>query len=218
MISTRVGPDGKKVDDSYEKKRSVEWLGTYLDRDLSKEQRALLSKVMGYQYSTTAQLGLLLEQQGYRLGKKSGNFEIIKYGAVQTRIPEHRIQQHLQAFAPWPARKKELTRLLKGISGRSEQELIHAMKKHQVDLIFHTAKDHTSPYGYTLIDHAYTQVFKGSSVLPLRVLIDGSPIREEGQRPELKGGKTMLPFPELAAGEEEGTSKKKKRKSTRPRR
>ena len=44
-------------------------------------------------------------------------------------------------------------------------------EKFGVELIFHRANGHETSYGYTVIDHATKQVFKGSDILKLSELL-----------------------------------------------
>jgi hypothetical protein len=39
-----------------------------------------------------------------------------------------------------------------------------------LEFIFFAAKDHKQPYGYTIIDHKNTTVYKGSEIIPLKQL------------------------------------------------
>ena len=43
--------------------------------------------------------------------------------------------------------------------------------KFGINLVFHTGKGHTKPYGYTLIDYRNKRVLKGGEVMDLKELL-----------------------------------------------
>jgi hypothetical protein len=155
VVSSRVGKDGKQIDRDYEQVRSVRNINKVLGYDFA----------MQYCFSTRAQFYLILENQGF-LGKDY--------------LYEARLQKKINTHKSDKGRIAELKDLF--ISSKAEPGFIQLMhSKYHVDLIFH-ASDGKKPYGYTVIDHATKQVFKGSEILNLKVLLNDNIIAE----PEFK--------------------------------
>jgi hypothetical protein len=145
LVSSRVGKDGKLIDRAYEKVRAVRNMDQVLGYTFA----------LQYRFSTAAQFYLILESQGF-LGREYYN--------------EQQLQQKIAAFVPDQARIAELKKLLEMY--KAMPDLVQQMKsRYQVDVVFH-AKDGKKPYGYTVIDHATKQVFKGSEILNLKYLLD----------------------------------------------
>ncbi|MDB5086731.1 MAG: Relaxase/mobilization nuclease domain protein [Mucilaginibacter sp.] len=145
LVSSRVGKDGKQIDRDYEQVRAVRNINKVLGYDFA----------MQYRFSTRAQFYLILENQGY-LGRDY--------------LDEKKLQKKLNAYQPDIARIVELKKLFIAKKGTAEfVALMHS--QYGIDLMFHSSEGKT-PYGYTVIDHATRQVFKGSEIVNLKILLD----------------------------------------------
>jgi hypothetical protein len=145
LVSSRVGKDGKQINRDYEKVRAVRNLNKVLGYDFA----------MQYRMSTKAQFYLVLENQGF-LGRDY--------------LDEAKLQKRINAYVPDKSRIVELKALFNAT--KQETDFIARMKSdYGVELVFHASAGKT-PYGYTVIDHASKQVFKGSEILNLKHLLD----------------------------------------------
>jgi len=170
IVSTRVKFDGSKVDDSFEKKRSQSIMNQIMNIDLGEKARMDIEAAKFYSVSSKAQFKLLLEKQGWRLDEKQGVIQMYKGGRKQAEFSSSDIKfdqkaDDLQA-------KKLAAILYKYKVGLNHVELTALMKnKFGVDLVFHQAKGHDKPYGYTIIDNANKAVYKGSSIVNIEKII-----------------------------------------------
>ena len=156
MVSSRVGKDGKQIDRDYEQVRAVRNINKVLGYDFA----------MQYKFSTKAQFYMILENQGF-LGRDYLN--------------EERLQKKLNAHVTDKARIAELKDLF--ITCKADPDFIKLMQKqYRIDLVFHSSEG-KKPYGYTVIDHATKQVFKGSEILNLKYLLDEHIPVDHGRRP-----------------------------------
>src|SRR3546814_18330094 len=64
IVSTRVGRDGKKIDDSFEKLRAYQVLNRLIGKDYGKQADRDIQQPLGYRFYTRAQFMLLLENRG----------------------------------------------------------------------------------------------------------------------------------------------------------
>jgi hypothetical protein len=145
IVSSRVGKDGKQIDRDYEQVRAVRNIDKVLGYTFA----------MQYRFSTQAQFYLILENQGY-LGRDY--------------IHEERLQKKINGYEPDKARIAELKELF--LAHKAAPNFVHMMQtQYRLDLVFHSSEGQ-KPYGYTVIDHATKQVFKGSEVLNLKYLLD----------------------------------------------
>jgi hypothetical protein len=145
VVSSRVDRQGKLIDRDYEHVRAVRSLDKVLG----------YSFALQYQFSTKAQFYLILENQGY-LGRDYLN--------------EKKLTAKIAGYIPDKTRIAELKELF--LKQRHDPALIHHLQsRYQVDIILH-ATDGKKPYGYSVIDHATKQVFKGSEILSLKYLLD----------------------------------------------
>lgn len=145
VVSSRVGKDGKQIDRDYEQVRAVRNINKVLGYDFA----------LQYRFDTKAQFYLILENQGF-LGRDY--------------LDEQKLQKRLQSYKPDKERIADLKALF--INHKSNADFVGQMKSlYRLDLVFHSSEG-KAPYGYTVIDHSTKQVFKGSEILPLKILLD----------------------------------------------
>jgi len=196
IVSTRVDREGKKINDSFEKIRAYKVLEK-ISIDLDKKQNTAqkeIAALLSYRFSTTAQLSMLLETKGYHLGLTKDSVEISKFGKTVyqlsaqelNKLRENRqenkkrqlqlkaiFSKYSQIHSPKPLPIYE--KLPGGGNGKTisyGSELSNYLKTtFGIQLLYHFSKD-KPPYGYTIIDHADKEVFKGSEVMKLKEMID----------------------------------------------
>jgi len=86
IVSSRVGRDGKKIADTYEKIRAYQVLNQILAKDQHSILSNYLQKALEYSFSTRAQFAMLLELHGYSLDLKDNFYKISKYGRMIAKI------------------------------------------------------------------------------------------------------------------------------------
>lgn len=169
IVSTRVTKEGKKVNDKFEHVRAQKVLNEILQIDLSEKAKKDINTALLYSFTTQAQLRMLLESWGWKTSVKEGFLCVHKSGEIQGKMK-------LSQFgygSPDPERKKQLTAIFhKYKEGLNHLELRDFLRqKFGIELIFHSAKNHAIPYGYTVIDHKYKGVYKGSEIMNLKELL-----------------------------------------------
>src|SRR5690606_5273152 len=97
LVSTRVGRDGKKISDKYEKLRAYRVLNQIMGKDERQTTSADLQKALGYSFSTRAQFMMILETKGYALALKDGAYAISKYGRELARIDVVKVDERIAA-------------------------------------------------------------------------------------------------------------------------
>ncbi|WP_454801371.1 relaxase/mobilization nuclease domain-containing protein [Mucilaginibacter phyllosphaerae] len=142
IVSTRVGRDGKKISSAYEHVRSFNNLNRVLGYD----------HALRYRFSTRAQFYLLIERAGY-LGKD---------------YDKEKLQRKIDQYQPDKERASALRQLFIALKDVPNFDAV-LKNRYGIELVFHSSEG-KKPYGYTIIDHATQQVFKGSEVLNLKYL------------------------------------------------
>ena len=226
IVSSRIGPEGKKINDSFERVRSQQVLAQILGQDKSKVWAADLAKALDYQFSTRAQFLLLLEFKGYSFRAADHHYEVFKSGGKLAAIPFSVIDERNQNFVKNIDRVRQLkavfakyrvkfsTKLnpvhkpLPGgrqgkITGYTSTFSETLRSKFGIQLIFHASGD-KPPYGYTVIDHAKAAVYKGGEIMPLKEMLISLPGQQE--QPEVKQRTTeVIPVPDIGHQEAEAT-------------
>ena len=173
VVTSRVAPDGQKIDNNHERRRSQDVINRLLNQSESQRVGDSTTKALEYNFSTVQQFMAILETMGYECYKESDEIILKRSGLVQERVPVSLVESHCnQTNDDNQRRKIQLRALLKKYRDMSadKEELQQFMRdKFGVSMVFLGSKD--SPYGYMIVDHHTKAVFKGSEVLKLRDLL-----------------------------------------------
>jgi len=197
LVSTRIGRDGKKVKDSYERVNGYQVLNVVLGLDENLQVQKDKSHALNYDFSSRAQFMMLLELKGYTINLKDGIYQIFKFGKKLDSLPvekvDERIADHqqnkkrfeqlraiIEKYQPDfnPTLFPETSKLAGGGEGKTtgyNSELAGMLQRDFGLQIFFHAKDGKQPYGYTVIDHAKKAVYKGGDLMPLAEFIKPAP-------------------------------------------
>lgn len=179
IITSRIAPDGHKIEHDNEKHRSRQVTLKIMQEYTGQEQEPKLNEVtaisLAYKYTSKAQFCAILESLGYdckddddkpTLHIYKGGEEV---GTIQTRL----IMQHaLRENTPEQKRRRQLRAILlkyRNLSANKEELTAAMKKKFGISLVFIGQKD--SPYGYFIVDHKNKTVFKGSEFVSIKELL-----------------------------------------------
>lgn len=173
LVSTRIDKQGNKVEHSFEKARSLKIMNEILNIDLNHKAKEDLKSTLDYSFSNIKQFKLILENSGWSVGEKDGFLSLYKGQLLHGKIDIAKVQEKASQYQPNEDRKKQITAILHKYSkGLSHIELKGFMKdKFGIDLIFHTGKGHTTPYGFTILDYNSKSAFKGSEIMDLKNIL-----------------------------------------------
>ncbi|WP_454802944.1 relaxase/mobilization nuclease domain-containing protein [Mucilaginibacter phyllosphaerae] len=170
IVSSRVDHDGRKISSGFERVRAVRAMNEIIGHDEHRSWRHDLEKAKAYRVSTLPQFRLLLECTGYKI---SGN-ALIKYGKKLATLDFDTVKLN----GPDQRRAAQLIVIFNKYAPQHDLASFTAFMKTKmgIELILH-AKDGKPAYGYTIIDHAQKNAYKGSEIMPLKqlMLLLGSP-------------------------------------------
>lgn len=195
IVTTRVGPDGKKIRDSFEKKEAYQVLNELMRHVPQQALEAAIAQALAYQFNTRAQFLMLLEAKGYTLKLDGERYRVYKYGKSLGEVALGEVDARIRAYDPGKERIYQLRAIvhkyqtllspaifpvrepLPGggegrITGYASELTDYLREPLGLEFIFH-AKNDQPPYGYTLIDHAQKTVYKGGLLMPLAELTVG---------------------------------------------
>lgn len=194
IVSTRIGRDGKKISDKYEKVKGYQVLHHIIGHYPSVQVQKDIDDALGYGFSSRAQLLMLLELKGYTLRLRHGYYEIFKFGTKLDALPVETVDRHIGDYRLNKERLRQLRAVIHEYRLRYSAQLLPEKHKlaggglekttgfhadladilHQrfgLQFLFH-AKNGQPPYGYTAIDHRQQTVYKGGTLMPLAELIE----------------------------------------------
>lgn len=151
LVSTRINWDGRKINDSYEKVRAIR----VMEKIMQQDAKTKLLNALAYRFTTLAQFKLILQSKG------------------QHDLFKDIDQQKVKFNEPSKGRAVQLTSIFRKYAGQYTTEQFAAFMKQKmgVELIFHFAEGKTTPYGYTVLDHAQKNAYKGSQIMPMKELL-----------------------------------------------
>ena len=172
IITSRVDPHGKKINDSQEKRRSLETIERIMGVNDSQKIGEAVSTAMEYHFSTAPQFMAILETMGYECYTEDDNIVLKRNGVVHDKVKIALVESKCRKDMYDRKRMAQLKAILKKYRDMSanRQELQDVMKsKFGVSLVFLGSKD--SPYGYLIVDHHTKTVFKGSDMVKVKELL-----------------------------------------------
>ena len=179
IVTSRVAPDGHRISDKFEKKRSLEIteriMKEYTGERQTPDIQAIASDAINYRYTSKAQYCAILECQGYecRDDESDASIHIYRGGEEIGTIDSQIILQHaVKDNRPDEDRRRQLRAIFKKYRDlvANKEELAATMKKKfGISLVFFGQED--CPYGYAIVDHKNKTVFKGGEFISIRELL-----------------------------------------------
>lgn len=184
IISSRVDKDGKKIKDNNEIRRGLSLIRKLNGVDLSAKAREDFMKLQGYLISDKSQLSSLWGSLGYRVKMNGEQISIHKEGHLVLRMGVDSLEHQINKDILTQERASEIRGLMAEYRRKvSIEELKVLLKdKHGLELYFQGKKD--NPYGYAIIDHQMSRVYKGSEVLPIKELLSKQRIFSDKEQVE----------------------------------
>lgn len=202
IVTSRVAPDGKKIQHSHECRRSQEVIDRILGNDRKKKTEDDINLAKQYTFSSFAQFKSIMVSMGYETYQKDGNVFIKHGGKVQKEISFSEIESLFKSGYRERARCRQLRSILKKYRDVSSNkaELQKELKtKFGIDIVFFGKKD--TPYGYMLVDHANKTVIHGARVLAVEELLDFTTPEERFNRIEDYIDRLLTFNPKITQGE-----------------
>ena len=175
VVTSRIGADGKKIDDHHERRRSQRVIDEILNVSRKEELDKAINNAFSYSFQSIGQFKSVLECCGYETYEEEGYLKMKKGGVVILTMPSDDIKAQFRQDDE-DERKKRAAQIRALIIKYKEmcytkEELSKLMKdKFGIQIVFHGKENR--PYGYTVVDHKSKTVFKGSSVMPLKDLLE----------------------------------------------
>jgi len=163
IVSTRIDHEGRKISSDFERVRAVRALNQVMGVDEDQTAQKDLEQAKSYRFSNLAQFKLILENMGYTLKDN----DLIKFGKKLAEVDLAKV-----GFRdPDDNRAAQLKAIFKKYAPRYDTAGFrdYIKTKMGIELIFHS-KDGKPAYGYTIIDHAQKNVYKGGAIMPLKEL------------------------------------------------
>ena len=202
IVTSRIAPDGHKIQHDHERRRSQMVIDKILGTDRTQKTEKDIEAAKQYSFSSFAQFKAVMGTMGYEVFQKDGNVFVKQGGRIQKKLLLTEIEALFKKGYQDKARNRQLRAYLKKYRDvcANKEELQKEMKKNfGVDVVFFGKKD--KPYGYMLIDHANKTVIHGARVLAVEELLDFATPEQRFDRIEAFIDRLLTLNPKITQGE-----------------
>lgn len=173
IITSRVDPKGRKINDSNERIRSQKVLEKLLGNNEKFKLDLHLNDMKNYNFRSITQYKAILESLGYECYDKNSSVYIKKGGMVIGNIPTKDIDKMIEVNKrnfkePNYAKLYGLISKYKNLNTDLDGLQNDLRKMFGLSLVFFGRKD--SPYGYCIVDFNNKAVYEGSKVMNINKL------------------------------------------------
>ena len=174
IVSSRVNKDGEKINDSFEKDRSLKVIDAISKVNRAEELRQLVADSLRYSYGNQKQFELILEKRGCVVKSNGNNGILTIYKAGEKLDVKKELIDFCQKRYSKEYEKSSLKKMREIIKKYSKamnrDDFSSYMRlKFGCDFVFFGKTD--NPYGYAIIDNRKRMVIAGKSIVPVKELL-----------------------------------------------
>ena len=179
IVTSRVAPDGHKIDHHHEKRRSravtLEIMKEYTGQKQEPDVNDIAKDALSYRFTSKAQFCAIMESLGYECKDDNEKpvVHLYRNGEELGTIRAQLIMQYaLKENKPDDKRRRQLRAILqkyRNLSANKEELAAHMKRKFGISLVFVGKAD--TPYGYIVVGHKNKTVFKGGEFLSIKELL-----------------------------------------------
>lgn len=177
FITSRIAPDGHKIDHAFERVRSRQVINEITGELANTRFTDAVKEANTYSFTSISGYKAAMESMGYQCYQKANEEDMIYFardGVEQGSMKISTIEQLRTLTLSEESRKRarQLKYIFQKYRDRTPDKnaleaLLH--RNFGITLVFIGSKD--SPYGYFAVDRKTKVVFKGSDILPLKKLL-----------------------------------------------
>ena len=202
IITSRVAPDGRKIDHKHERVRSQRVVERLLGNDINEKARRDMEEALSYKFASITQFKALMNSLGYECYDNEGVVSIKRGGAVCLKIPLEEISSHYRSTTFDRQRRRQLRAIFakyRDLTANKKELADELKRKFGIELVFFGKKD--SPYGYMIIDHNKKAVINGGKIYPIKELLDFATPDERFARIDSQIDALLANDPKITIGE-----------------
>lgn len=173
IITSRVNPNGKKIKDSNERRRSQKVIEKLLGQSEMQKLKDTINDIRDYNFRSVTQYRAILEALGYKCNEKDNKLNVRKGGRLLASINIDSIKKNAEInvrnFVE-PNYKKLYGIFSKYRDLNTDMDGLRKdlRDKFGLELVFFGRKD--SPYGYVVVDFKNKCVYEGSKIMGIKNL------------------------------------------------
>ena len=175
IVTSRVSPDGRKIDDHNERRRSQKILNKMLGENATLSAEKDIKSALGFNFRNETQFKAILEAMNYECYEKDGRIMVKKGGMVQTSVSKEKLKSIIKRNTnnynePNYNQLKGIFSKYRDLNSDINGLKSDLRKKFGIELVFFGKKD--SPYGYVAVDFKNKKVIEGAKIMSVKQLTD----------------------------------------------
>ena len=184
IVTSRIGPDGKKIPDSMENIRSLKAVEEVMNMDVKHQNSEMMIRAKSYHFESVSQFMAIFETSGYEAYIQDKDIYIKRGGQVQDKIAVKEIEKLCRKNGEDEKKRiRQLRAILKKYRDQStSREELESMLKKKFGISIKFLGNEFSPYGYMVVDNATKSVFKGGDILGIKELLQFQSREEKLQK------------------------------------
>lgn len=184
IITSRVAPNGIKIDHNHEERRSQKVIEKLLKKNVKETAKRDVDEAMKYDFNTRGQFMSIIHALNYECFEKQGKIYVKKGGMILMSLDSAEIDKCIQE----KDRKNEkiFDKKLYAILSKyrdlcsDKKSLTDELRKNfGISIDFIGRKD--NPYGYNIVDFNNKKVISGSNVMSIKKLLNFTTSEEKEQ-------------------------------------
>ena len=183
IVTSRVNPDGKKIEHDHERRKSQAVIDKILRTDRKSKVENDFEAAKQYTFNSFAQFKAIMTSMGYETYQKDDTVYIKQGGSVKMKVSSADFNTLYKYGVTDRKRARQIRGILKkyrDICANKEELKTELKKKFGIDIVFFGRKD--EPFGYIVVDHNTKAVFHGARILAINELLDFSTPQERFDR------------------------------------
>lgn len=172
IITTRIDRQGKKINDSFEKERSLRIIDQISKTNRQEEIRQIIADRLKFSFSNKKQFYLLLEKTGCSAKETDDNNTIIQKAGKSITIKNDLILFCQKRYKKKLGKieKNKLKAVVNKYSSSMGKEDFCSYMKTKFGYDFFFFGDQNNPYGYAMVDNKNRMVLQGKDIMPVKIL------------------------------------------------
>ena len=175
VITSRVNPSGKKIDDHNERRKSQKVVAKLTGQNMKDQASKDIQTAQSFNFRSETQFKSILESMNYECYDKDDLIMIKKGGMVQESVSKKDLESIIiknknNFEEPNYNRLKGIFSKYRDLNSDLNGLKDDLRKKFGLGLVFFGKKD--SPYGYAVVDFHNRTVYEGSKILSIKQLLN----------------------------------------------
>ena len=185
IVTSRVSPDGRKINDHNERRKSQKVIDKLLGHNANLQAEKDIKTALDFNFRSETQFKAVLEAMNYECYEKDGRIMVKKGGMVQGSVSKEELAPYItnnenNPITPNFNQLKAIFSKYRDVNSDIQGLKSDLRRIFGIELVFFGKKD--SPYGYVAVDFHNKVVIEGAKIMNVKQLTDFSTPEEHFEK------------------------------------